>query len=221
MDRGLAQIGVFLVDDHALLRDTLSQRLEAEHDLQVVGSAETGNDALVQMNDCLPDVVLLDIDMPGITSFEAARRIRDKHPEARFIFVSAFSHDRYIEGALIAGASGYVTKDEPPETVVRAIRQVMQGTSYFSQQVQDRMVVATDGVRFSESSRPRTSLLTERELEILRHIARGLAKKEIARMLHISFKTVDRHVCALMAKLDIHDRVELARFAIREGLAEA
>ena len=134
--------------------------------------------------------------------------------------MSAFFHDRYIEEALAVEASGYVTKDEPPESIVNAIRAAASGAVYFSPSVQARLVVHGDRVRLAHQKISRISTLTRRELETLRYIARGLSKKEVAGIMHIGVKTVDHHSTALMRKLDIHDRVSLARFAIREGLAE-
>lgn len=215
-----ALIRVLLVDDHALLRETLRDRLEAEPDLTVVGTAGRAEDALQALDALRPDVVLLDIDMPGQSCFEAARLIRERLPTARVVFLSAFFHDRYIESALEAQAAGYVTKDESPDVVVRAVRSAAEDVAYFSPKVSARLVVDTHGLALAAGSHSRSSLLTSRELEVLRHLSRGLSKKEIAGLLGLSTKTVGRHAENLMAKLDIHDRVELARFAIREGLAE-
>jgi DNA-binding NarL/FixJ family response regulator len=137
------------------------------------------------------------------------------------IFLSAFFHDRYIEEALEAGASGYVTKNEAPGSLLSAIRKVSSGFTYFSPEVHERLVVDVSGLRLRSESHTRGFSLTDRETETLRYVAQGLAKREIANIMHLSVRTVDAHVRNLMAKLDIHDRVELARFAIREGLAEA
>lgn len=213
-------IAVMLVDDHALVRETLRDRLDSEPDLTVVGTAGRAEDALLLLESLRPDVVLLDIDMPGQSSFEAARVMRERLPSARVVFLSAFSHDRYIESALAAHASGYVTKDEPPDVVVEAVRSAAADVAYFSKKVAARLVVDTHGLRLAAGTHSRSSLLTARELEVLRSLSQGLSKKEIAGLLGVSAKTVSRHAENLMAKLDIHDRVELARFAIREGLAE-
>lgn len=213
-------IAVLLVDDHALVRESLRDRLNAEPGLHVVGTAGRAEDALEHLLEWRPDVVLLDIDMPGRSSFEAARVIKQRLPSARVVFLSAFSHDRYIESALEAHATGYVTKDEPPDVVVAAVRAAAQDVAYFSPKVAARLVVDTHGLHLAAGAHSRAALLTPRELEVLRHLSRGLSKKEIAVLLSVSVKTVSRHAENLMAKLDIHDRVELARYAIREGLAE-
>jgi DNA-binding NarL/FixJ family response regulator len=215
---------VFIVDDHALLRDMLRGRLENEPDLEVIGVAKNAGEALGEIGRLQPDVVLMDIDMPGLGCFDAAKTIKTSlSPGTRIIFLSAFSHDRYIDDALAVGASGYVTKDEPPDVVIRAVRLAAAGGAYFSPKVETRLVVDGKGLRLAEvpqSMKSRTSLLTRREIEVLRYIARGMTKKEIANTMHLSVKTVDHHCTSLMAKLDIHDRVALARFAIREGLAD-
>ena len=214
-------IKVLLVDDHALVRDALRERLAREPGFVVVGSAGSADEAIEKLTACAPDIVLMDIDMPGLICFDAARKITALRPDTRIIFLSAFLHDRYIEQALEVRASGYLSKSEPPEQVVTAIREVAAGGASFSEEVRSRIIVDAGGARLQRESRSRASTLTTREHEILRYIARGLSKKEIASTMGISVKTVDRHSTNLMTKLDIHDRVELARYAIREGLAEA
>jgi DNA-binding NarL/FixJ family response regulator len=164
----------------------------------------------------------MDVDMPGRACFEVAKEIRERLENTRVIFLSAFFNDRYIESALKAGAIGYVTKDEPPEMIVEAIRKATRGVSHFSSKVRSRLTVgAQDRVTLKSAGHPRIAQLTDRELELLRYLARGMSKKEISRVIHRSYNTVDKHIENLMTKLDIHDRVELARFAIREGLVEA
>ncbi len=214
-------ISVLLVDDHALVRESLGQWLRAEDGITVVASVGSADEAIQEALRFKPDVVLMDIDMPGLLCFDAAQVIRTRCPSTRVVFLSAFFSDRYIEDALAAGASGYLTKGVPPEQVVKAVRDVAQGGVCFSPEVQQRLVIDSGGVKLGTASKTRVSTLTPRELEVLRYLARGLSKKEIANTMHLSVKTVDNHSASLMSKLDIHDRVELARFAIREGLAEA
>jgi len=214
-------ISILLVDDHAMMRRLLGARLEAEPDIVVVAAVENADEAVTEAVRLKPDIILMDIDMPGVSCFEAARIIRERHPDSRIVFLSAFFHDRYIEQAMAVQAWGYITKSEPEDSVIKAIRKVSNGVAYFSPEVQARIVVDFQGARLANPGRSRVSTLTEREMEVLRYLARGMAKKEIARTMHISANTVNRHTTSLMAKLDIHDRVELARYAIREGLAEA
>ena len=212
---------VLLADDHALLRDSLASLIRGTGDISVVGQVGSADEAIPEAVRHSPDVLLMDIDMPGLQCFDAARTIRARCPRTKIIFVSAFFHDRYIEEALVVEASGYVTKGESPDTILRAIRSVAAGGTYFSPDVQSRIVVDSGGPRLAREGATRAATLTPREIEVLRYIARGLAKKDIAEIMHLSVKTVDNHSTSLMSKLNIHDRVELARYAIREGLAEA
>ena len=214
-------IPILVVDDHAMVRSMLQDRLESEPDVEVVGSASNAEQAITLAGTFKPDIVLMDIDMPGMLCFDAAKALRRFSPPPRIIFLSAFFHDRYIEQALQVGAWGYVTKNQPDEALLTAIRNVASGIAYFSPEVQARIVVDDRGPRLAHGTRSRASTLTQRELEVLRYLARGLSKKEVAQTIHISVNTVNRHTSSLMSKLDIHDRVDLSRFAIREGLAEA
>jgi DNA-binding NarL/FixJ family response regulator len=211
---------VLLVDDHALVRDALASQLQGEVDMTVVGVASDADEALEMTLRIEPDVVLFDIDMPGLSSFNAAKAISERCDATRILFLSGFFHDHYIAEALESGAAGYLTKREPYGVVVKAIRSVANGDSFFSEEVQLRIVVNADGPSLAKC-KTRADTLTTREKEILRYIARGLSKKEIAKLVHLSVNTVDVHTSRVMSKLDIHDRVGLARFAIREGLSEA
>jgi DNA-binding NarL/FixJ family response regulator len=213
-------IRVILADDHALVRSTLANWIRGTTDMIVEAEVEGAEAAVTECLRLRPNVLVLDIDMPGLSCFDAARTIMARCEGLRIIFLSAFMHDRYIEEALAVGSSGFVTKGQPPQAVTEAIRAAASGGTYFSPEVQARLVVDAGGVRLAGQRQTRISTLTPRELEILRYIARGMSKKEIAETIHLSVKTVDNHSTSLMNKLDIHDRVELARFAIREGLAE-
>ena len=212
---------VLLADDHALLRGMLSDRLSREPRLEVVGTAATADEALTLAFELRPKVIVLDIDMPGLSCFDAARMMIARQPDVKILFLSAHVHDHYIEQALKVGAMGYVTKSTAPEVVIEAIHEVAANRAFFSEEVRSRIVVDSGGARLSEPLKTRISTLTNREMQVLRYIASGLAKKEIAEIMHVSVNTVDKHSAHLMSKLDIHDRVELARFAIREGLSEA
>lgn len=213
-------IRILLADDHMLVRDVLSERLNRESGFSVVAKAVNAEQAIAMCATHTPDIVLMDIDMPGLICFDAAERIMSLHQKTHIIFLSAFFNDRYIEQALRIKARGYVTKREPPEVVVAAVREVSAGGIFFSRDVRERMIIGDDGVRLVEDAATRSSTLTPRELEVLRYVARGLSKKEIANTMSISVKTIENHCGSLMTKLDIHDRVVLARYAIREGLAE-
>jgi DNA-binding NarL/FixJ family response regulator len=210
-----------LADDHALLRDSLAQQLDREPDFKVVGQAGSAQDAWDATLEHLPNILILDIDMPGQSCFDVARQVHKRCPATKVLFLSAFFHDRYIEQAIAAQAFGYITKSEPAAKVIEALRRIVSGEPYYSEEVLARIVIDREGARIGPEHRSLARQLTNRELEILRLIARGLSKKEIGDILHISAKTVDNHTTSLMTKLKIHDRVMLARYAIREGLAEA
>ena len=212
---------VLVIDDHAMVREMIGLMLAGESDMQVVGMASNAEEGVHEALQCRPNVVILDIDMPGLSCFDAARQLGSRLPNTRIVFLSAFFNDRYIEQALEVEAAAYVTKSEPLTSVVRAVRAVAAGAVYFSPEVQSRIVIDSKGARLADKGRTRSQTLTNREVEVLRYLARGMSTKEIAATLHISVKTVDRHRANLMSKLDIHDRVELARFAIREGISEA
>ncbi len=214
-------ITVVMADDQPMVRQPLANWLRQAGDVKVLAEVSNADDAVAAAVRERPDVVLMDIDMPGLLAFDAVRTIKSRCPRTRVIVLSGFFHDKYIEEALSAEASGYITKGEQPEVVLAAIRTVAGGGVYFSSQVQDRLVIDATGVHLSAEGATRASTLTSRELEVLRYIARGLSKKDIAGIMHLSVKTVDNHSTSLMSKLNIHDRVELARYAIREGLAEA
>jgi DNA-binding NarL/FixJ family response regulator len=212
---------VLLVDDHALMREMLSERLANEPDLDVIGAAENADLAVAEAVRLQPDIIIMDIDMPGLHCFDATRTIQARCPDTKIIILSAFFHDHYIEQALAAEAVGYLTKNESVDMIIDAIRDVAAGGSHFSPEVRARIVVDSGGTRLATQRRSRVSTLTPREMEVLRYVARGLSQKQVAETMHLSVKTVHCHCTNLMTKLDIHDRVELARFAIREGLAEA
>jgi DNA-binding NarL/FixJ family response regulator len=213
-------ISVLLADDHQMFREMLATRLNREPDIQAVRMASNAEDAIAEALRLNPDVVLMDVDMPGLICFDAAQTIQARCPEARIVFLSAFLNDQYIERAIAVKAMGYVVKNEPSEAVIKAVRSAAAGKGYFSRSVQSRIVVDSDGARLPRSKRSRVSTLTSREVEVLRYIARGMARREIAQLMHISVNTVRCHIANVMEKLDIHDRVELARLAVREGLAE-
>ncbi|MCA8963174.1 MAG: response regulator transcription factor, partial [Planctomycetes bacterium] len=143
------ELTILLVDDHALLRETLRERLAREPNMHVVATASDAAEGIRKAAEHAPDVVLMDIDMPGQSCFEAASLIKRRHPSTSILFLSAFFHDRYIESALAAQASGYITKDEPPEAIVEALRLAAEDVAYFSPRVQDRLVVDATGVKLA------------------------------------------------------------------------
>lgn len=209
---------LLLADDHELLRDMLVRRLNEEPDLEVVAAVGDAAAVVGEALRCRPDLMLLDIDMPGVSVFEAVRRVRERLPEVRAIFLSAYVQDGFISQALEVRASGYLTKGHNPEHLVVCIRRVLRGGTCYSPEVERRLELGAGEVALAQRPRARLELLTAREKEVLGYLARGLSKKEIARLNGTSVKTVDHHCQHIMEKLDLHDRVDLTRFAIREGL---
>lgn len=212
---------VMLVDDHAILRELLGERLAAKASFTVVGTAGTPDEAIDLAIAKQPNVIVMDIDMPGRNVFDAARVITARCPRSKILFLTAFLSDRYIEQAIAVGARGFLTKRGKPDELIEAVREVAAGRTFYSPDVMDRIVVSEGSVKLAPERMTKASTLSAREMEVLRYLARGQSKREIAVAMHLSVKTVQRHTERIMAKLDIHDRVELARFAIREGLAEA
>jgi len=212
---------ILLVDDHPIVRDPLAERLQREPGFDVVGQAGTADEAVSRVKECAPDIILMDIEMPGLNCFDAVRSITAIVPRARVIFLSSFVQDHFIDEALAVRASGYLSKDETPEAVISAIREVASGGAYYSARVRSRIVIDSAGARLGDQSRSRASTLSRREKEVLRYIGQALDRQTIADLMHLSGKTVDHHITRIMNKLGIHNRVELARFAIREGIAEA
>ena len=211
----LTTCNVLIVDDHAVLRESLAFRLDDESDFSVIGQAPNADEALEAAGQAAPDVVLMDIDMPGMSCFDAVDRLRRARPMLKIIFLSAHWKDSFIEQAMNVAADGMLSKSEPPDHVVNAIRSVCRGENIVSSEISDRLSQR----RRSEEPTTLLRTLTPRELQVLRYVAQGLSRKAIGQTMHISDNTVAVHTGKIMKKLGIHDRVELARFAIREGLA--
>lgn len=215
-------IRVLCVDDHDLLVNGLRARFELERDIECIGHLPSAEQLLPEVASSRVDVVLLDIEMPGPDPFEAADDIKRQHPDTHVIFLSAHIRDHYISAAVRSGAWGYFSKSDETDAIVEGIRAVMRGKFAFGPKVQARCKPAK-GRKRGEIIPPNTKLdtLSPREQEVLRMIGRGMTRSEIADALCRSPKTVDGHREKIMQKLDVHDRGELVRFAIREGLVEA
>jgi DNA-binding NarL/FixJ family response regulator len=211
-------VKVLCVDDHVLLADGLQARLSLADDIEFVGWLESAEHLVREARALQARVVLLDIEMQGPDSFEVVDALRRELPEIRVIMFSAHVRDHYIDEAVTRGAWGYLSKSDDPDEIVDAIRRVAQGEFGFSSAVIQRFQPSK-----SAKTRPASRLnrLTSREVQILRMIGKGMTRVEIATSLFRSPKTIDNHRAAIMEKLDIHDAVDLARFAIREGLVEA
>ncbi|EKP95744.1 response regulator [Thermaerobacter subterraneus] len=215
-------IRVLVCDDHAILRDGIRTLLEAHPDIAVVGEAADGREAVELARRLQPDVVLLDIGMPGMNGIEATRAILKQRPETRVLILSMHDNEEYIFPILEAGAAGYVLKRSAATELVSALRAVVQGHTILHPDVAAKVVSGAarrqKGEGAGEGAPRRVDGLTERETEVLTLIAQGLTNQEIADRLFISIKTVQAHRSNIMEKLDLHDAVELTKYAIRHGL---
>ena len=214
-------IRLLLVDDHALLLESLAARLGVEPGFEVVGTVSNAADALDLAAEVLPHIVVMDIDMPGLDCFDATQRLRQRFTQMHVVFLSAYCTDHYLDQAMHVKASGYLTKNDSPTQLADSLRKVAAGETVFSQDVANRLVTEEAGPYLKNRGPSRLQILSQREQEVLRYLAQGLTKREIGKTMHLSIKTIAAHTASLMNKLNIHDRVELARYAIREGLARA
>ena len=214
----MARIRVLLAEDHTIVRKGLRSLLDDEADIQVIGEAEDGRQAVEEVERLLPDVVLMDITMPGLNGLEAARRIKKRFPEVKVLVLTMHANEEYIFQVLRAGASGYLVKQAAPAELVWAIQAIHRGDSFLSPSISRKVI--EDYTRRAEATEVRDSFdrLTGREREILQLIAEGHTNREIAELLHLSAKTVETHRAHLMGKLDIHNVAELTQYAIRRGV---
>lgn len=212
---GAEPIRVLLAEDQNLLRAMLVEFLRTQPDIEVVAAVVDGDQALAAAREHRPQVCVFDIQMPGRSVFDVAHSLRTELPDARVLFLTGMVADQYIDAAMKVRAAGFLSKSEPPELVADAIRKVASRSRCFSPEVQRRIAGGADG---ADNAHSRAARLSRRELEVLQYISRGLTNKEIAAAMELSVRTVDRHISRAMQRLDLHDRVSLARYALREGL---
>jgi NarL family two-component system response regulator LiaR len=209
-------IRVLVADDHAIVRKGIRALLATEPDIEVVGEAENGREAVIEVEKLQPDVILMDLVMPEMDGIEAIHRITARQPEARTLVLTSFAADDKVFPAIKAGALGYLLKDSSPEELVQAIHQVYRGESSLHPTIARKLLQELS----HPSERPPTpEPLTEREVEVLRLIARGQSNQEIADQLVISEATVRTHVSNILGKLHLASRTQAALYALREGLA--
>jgi two-component system response regulator NreC len=215
-----AKIRVLVVDDHTILRVGLRMMLNAQPDIEVVGEASDGNQAVTEALRLVPDVILMDIAMPDCNGIEATRQVKRVQPETRVLVLTMHENEEYLFQTLRAGASGYILKEAADTELITAIHAVSGGRFYLSPSAQSIMV--GDYLQRVRSGEEHDSYnaLTEREREILKLVAEGYTNNQIAERLTISPKTVDTHRTHVMDKLNLHSRAELVKYAMRRGLLE-
>jgi two-component system response regulator NreC len=214
----MAKIRILLADDHTLFRQGVKTLLAAESDIEIVGEAANGTEALERAGQFRPDVVLMDIGMPGPSSFETTRQIRRNRPETKVLFLTMYDDEDYLVEGMEVGASGYVLKDSPAPQLVAAIRDISRGGSYLSPRMLSQLVDDFRTRIKSTDRLPRFATLTPREKEVLKMLAEGNSVKEVACQLNLSVKTVEAHKFNLMRKLDIHNKAQLVQYAIQKKI---
>ncbi len=208
---------VIICDDQAIIRDGLEMLLKLERDIEVVGLAQDGAEVVELAAAHTPDLILMDLKMPGINGVEATRQIRAQHPDMKILVLTTYDDDVWLFDAIRAGASGYLLKDTPREKVLEAIRGTASGQAFVDPAVAGKLLQQTASQQVQPSTQI-TDKLTDREEDVLRLMARGLSNAEIAAQLYLSEGTVRNHVSAIFAKLDVADRTQAVIIAIRHGL---
>jgi DNA-binding NarL/FixJ family response regulator len=212
-------VRVLICDDQSIIRHGLAMILKLTSDIEVIGLAENGAEALRLAEQLAPDLVLMDLKLPGMSGVEATRQIRSRHPAMQVLVLTTYDDDQWIFDALRAGACGYLLKDTPPEDLLKAIRGTAEGKTFLDPSVAAKLV-AHIAERPAQPASAITAKLTEREIDVLRLIASGHPNTAIAERLHLSDGTVRNHVSAIIAKLEVADRTQAALMAAQHGVIE-
>ena len=208
---------VIICDDQAIVRDGLEMLLKLEPDIEVVGTAEDGAAAVEMVAQKTPDLVLMDLKMPIMNGVEATRQIRTNYPEVKVLVLTTFDNDEWVLDAIQAGASGYLLKDTPRDELIKAIRGTVTGRTYVDPSIAGKVLRQVSGHQ-TQPATLITSKLTDREIEVLRLVGKGLSNADISDRLFLSEGTVRNHVSAILAKLGVSDRTQAAVIAIQHGL---
>jgi DNA-binding NarL/FixJ family response regulator len=216
----MKKITVLLADDHTVVRQGLRALLKAEEDIEVIGEAENGRQAVNLVRKTPPDVVLMDVAMPMMNGLEATRQILKGSPGTKVLVLTSYGDDDCVEQLMRAGAAGYLIKQTAANDLLKAIREVQRGNAFFSPSIAKRLRDQCRQAFSNGQPVKRSGDLTSRELEVLQLIAEGFSNKQIAAELSISIKTVEKHRQQVMNKLNIHDVAGLTRYAISKGLVE-
>jgi DNA-binding NarL/FixJ family response regulator len=216
------KIKILLADDHLVVRDGLRSLLTAETDMEIVGEAGNGRQAVQMARELRPDVIVMDIGMPILNGLEASAQIIEAGGTARVLILSSYSEDKYVHQLAEAGVAGYLVKQTAASELITAVRQISKGNPYFSPTILKRLLELYRGSHAGAREKGRGSEpLTSREQEVLQMVAEGHVNKQIAATLSLSIKTVEKHRQQLMDKLDIHDIAGLTRYAIAHGIVES
>ena len=213
----MTDVTVLVVDDHDVVREGIRMVLSSDPELRVVGTASSGEEAVELARELAPDVVVMDIGMPGLSGFEATRRIREQVPRTQVVALTVHDSEAYVFQMLQAGAVGYVVKRAPAEDVIQAVKRAAIGESVLHPSVA-RLVIRDYLARVESGEEKSFDTLSDREREVLRLIAEGRTNREIAELLFLSIKTVQAHRANLMHKLGLHDRTEVVKYALRKGI---
>jgi NarL family two-component system response regulator LiaR len=212
-----SRVRVLIVDDHTIVRKGIRALLSEADGFEVVGEADNGQEAVLRAEETRPDVILMDLLMPGMDGIEATRQITNRRPGARILVLTSFAADNKVFPAIKAGASGYLLKDSSPDELVRAIRQVHRGEPSLHPTIARKLL---QEVAHPAELQPAPEALTAREMMVLRLIAQGLSNQEIADRLVVSEPTVRAHVSRILGKLHLASRTQAALYAVREGLTD-
>jgi len=215
----MGKIKVLIADDHTILRQGIKALLDNQAEIEVIGEAKDGREALTLIERLLPDVILMDIAMPGLNGLEATRRIKKKFPKIKVLVLTMYTNEEYVFQILNAGANGYLVKETAFQDLISAIRAVYRDEAFMSPSI-SKKVINRYMQRVRETNNTTGDILTTREREILQLIAEGSSSKKIAEALFISPKTVETHRTHIMDKLNIHNRTDLVKYAIRTGIVD-
>jgi DNA-binding NarL/FixJ family response regulator len=212
----MKKLRIFLADDHAVIREGLKLLVNAQPDMEVIGEAGNGKDAVQKARELKPDVVVMDVSMPELNGVQATERLKQARPDVKVVALTVHEDENYLRQLLKAGASGYVLKRAAADELTRAIRTVAEGGVYLDPTLAGKVV---DGYvrKPSSESDSSASYHSDREAEVLRLIAWGYSNKEIAAQLHLSVKTIETYKTRLMEKLNLHSRADIVRYALRQG----
>lgn len=212
------KIRIILAEDHTIVRKGIRVLLDEEADIEVVGEAENGQEAIDLVEEFLPDLILIDNTMPILNGLEATRQIKKRFPNVKILVLTMHTTTEYVSQFLQAGASGYLVKQTAPKELVRAIRAIYQGDSFLSPAISKVVIEGYLQQEIKSTPSDMYETLTSRERQILQMITEGLSNREIAGKLYLSVKTVNNHRTNLMDKLNIHNTAKLVKYAIRKGV---